>query len=462
MQSMTSANRQTSVHLSIILKEAQWYFFTIEALNGAGLKETAYSNGLALDITPPNIEELLLDIQTQTSSHSQPSLPSGGRRLRRSVWDTPADADQTDEFGVSPSVRWCNNSGDPLCDSKQRSDRLLLFSWKAPSDAESEISSVEWCASSRRESCDIVSWTAVDASITSIEHSLSQPLASGTVILIKLRVTNGAGMVSTTISKPLLIDSTAPTVGVVIIGNTLAPKYLRKDEPVIADWRGFVDHESGLSHFEWAVCHADSTEECITPFVNVGLNASIENYALDIKPGVSYVVVVRAHNKVGLFSKAVSNQFILDVAPPAAITVYDGSNERNDLEIQRSASEISANWSPLTDSNGRITEYEMCVGTAQENCDVSDFVSLGIALKGTITGLTLNHTGRYFVTVRATNEAGYSIVAASNGVRVDSTPPVGGKVRDGQTLVDIDFQAAGTFIYANWDEFQDVESEIIR
>ncbi|KAJ7389360.1 hypothetical protein OS493_032217 [Desmophyllum pertusum] len=118
--------------------------------------------------------------------------------------------------------------------------------------------------------------------------------------------------------------------------------------------------------------------------------------------------------------------------------------------------------SPFTDSNGRITEYEMCVGTEQEKCDVSDFVTLGNTLKGTITGLSLNHTGRYFVTVRATNEAGYSTMATSNGVRVDSTPPVGGEVRDGQTLADIDYQASGAHIYANWDEFQDVESEVIR
>ena len=421
MQSMTDAELQTSAHLSIILQEGQRYFFTVEAVNGAGLKETAYSDGVTVDLTLPRIGEVLFD------------------------------ADKS-----------CDNSGDASCDLKQRSDRLLAFSWETPTDVESGISSIEWCASGRPEACDVIMWTAVESSDTSVEHSLSTSLSSGTVVFIKLRVTNGAGMVSTTISKPLLIDSTAPTVGVVIVGNTLETKYLRKDESVIADWSGFVDRESGLSHFEWAVCHAGATDECVTPFVNVGLTATMENSALDIRPGVSYVLVVRAHNKIGLFSEAVSNQFILDGTLPTAGTVYDGSSERNDLELQSSTSEISANWSPFTDFNGRITEYEMCVGTEQEKCDVSDFVSLGITLKGTITGLSLNHTGRYFVTVRATNEAGYSTMATTNGVRVDSTPPVGGEVRDGQTLADIDYQASGAHIYANWDEFQDIESEVTR
>ena len=465
MQSMTNADLQTSIHLQILLQEGQRYFFTVEATNGAGLKETAYSDGVTVDVTPPLIGDVSYDVQTRASS--APQQPSGNGRRRRSVWDTPADADQSDDFGVSSlrafsSVRGCNSSVNASCDVKQSSDRLLVFSWEAPADAESGISSVEWCASSSPHSCDIILWTAVEPSTTSVEHSLSTPLPSGTAVFMKVRVTNGAGMVSTSISKPLLVDSTAPTVGVVIVGNTLETKYLRKDESIIADWSGFVDHESGLSHFEWAVCHTGSRDDCLTPFVNVGLRATIENSALDIKAGTSYVLIVRAHNKVGLFSEAKSNQFILDGTPPAAGTVYDGSSDRNDLELQSSTSEISANWSPFTDSNGRITQYEMCVGTEQERCDVNDFISVGIALKGSIQGLSLNHTRKYFVTVRATNEAGYSTMATSNGVRVDSTPPVGGEVRDGQTLADIDFQDGDTYIYANWDEFEDEESDVTR
>ena len=464
---MTSANLQTRAHHYVVLKEGQWHFFTVEALNGAGLKETAHSDGVMLDSTPPSIGEVLLASETQKQADSLPPSPSGARHLARSAWDTRADADQIDAFGVSSlrtssSVQWCNVSNNSSCNIKQQSDRLLSFSWEAPFDTESGISSVEWCAGSRPELCDIVPWTDVERSRTWIKHSLSHPLASGAIVLIRVKVTNSAGMISTAISKPLLIDNTEPTKGAVIVGNTLETEYLRKEEPVTADWSGFSDQESGLSRFEWAVCHAGSTKDCITPFVDVGLKRSIRNSALDIKPGVCYVVVVRAHNKVGLFSEAVSNQFMLDLTAPISGIVYDGSDERNDAALQISESEISANWSPFADSNSRITEYEMCVGTAPEKCDVSDFVSFGMALKGTITGLSLNHSGRYFVTVRATNEVGYSSLAASNGIQVDSTPPVAGKVRDGKTLADIDFQAGGAFIYANWDEFQDVESEVTR
>ena len=463
VQSMANADLQTSIHLQILLQEGQRYFFTVEATNGAGLKETAYSDGVTVDVTPPRIGGVSYNVQTKTSSAPQHS--SGSARRRQSVWDTPSDRDETDgvsSLRVFSSVRGCNNSVNDSCNVKQSSDRLLVFSWEAPADAESGINSVEWCAGSSPHSCDIILWEAVEPSTTSVELSLCTPITSGTVVFIKLRVRNGVGMQSTSISKPLLVDSTAPTDGVVIVGNTLETKYLGKDESLIADWSGFLDHESGLSHFEWAVCKATVRDDCIVPFVDVGLKATIENSALDIQPGISYVLIVRAHNKVGLFSETESNQFILDRTPPTAGTVYDGSSERTDHELQSSTSEISANWSPFTDSNGRISLYEICVGTEQEKCDVIGFVSLGIALKSSIQGLSLNHTKRYFVTVRATNQAGYSTMAASNGVLVDSTPPVGGEVRDGQTLTDIDFQAGDTYMYANWDEFQDLESDVTR
>ena len=62
--------------------------------------------------------------------------------------------------------------------------------------------------------------------------------------------------------------------------------------------------------------------------------------------------------------------------------------------------------------------------------------------------------------MRATSESGNSQTATSNGVRVDSTPAVRGEVRDGQALVDIDYQADDTYVYANWDNFQDEESDV--
>lgn len=418
VKDMTSADLQTSVVHSIVPQEGLQYFVTVEATNGAGLKQTTSSDGITVDTSPPAVAGVYHGVEREDKGVTQ--LMSQG-------------------------------VGDKL-----------TFHWDKPYDSESGISSVVWCAGTNNKSCDIVSLTAVDPEGTSVKYSLSQPLPSGTIVFIMLVVKNGAGMISEVVTSPLLIDTTPPSVGNVTVGNTAKTKYFKKGDFITAEWSGFIDTESHLSHFEWAICQASAKDKCVNPYVNVAVTTGIKVHALGLNYGVSYVVTVRAFNKVGMFSAATSNQFILDGTKPSAGTVYDGSQRRVDIEFQSSTTELSANWSPFKDDNGEIAEYKMCLGEESGTCDVNDFVSVGINLRGKISGLSLKHNERYFVTVRATSESGYSTTATSNGVRVDSTPAVRGKVRDGQTLMDIDYQADDTYIYANWDEFQDEESDITR
>lgn len=414
---MTSAGPNTTVHHSITPQEGLQYFFTVEATNGAGLKQAVYSNGITVDTSPPIIENVHYDAERKTN----------------------------DVFQLMT----------------QKDSIQLAFYWDKPYDPETGISSVEWCAGTSNNSCNIVSLTSVDPEDTSVKHFIPESLASGTVVFVMLVVTNGAGLNSTAVAPVLLIDSTPPSVGNVTVGKTSGTSYFKKGDSVIATWSGFGNNQSSFSHFEWTICQASAKDKCVIPYKNVGVKTTINIDVTGIDYGVSYVVVVRAFNKVGLFGEANSKEFILDGLKPSAGTVYDGLERRKDIEFQSSYTHLSANWSPFTDANGRITDYEMCVGTEPGRCDVSgQFLSLGIKLTGTIKGLNLSHNGRYFVNVRAKGESGYSTTSTSNGVRVDSTPAVGGKVRDGQTLMDIDYQAGDTFIYANWDEFQDEESDV--
>ena len=415
VKEMTSVDLQTSVQHPLASQEGLQYFFTVEATNGAGLTQTISSDGITVDTSPPVIA------------------------------------------GVHHGVNR-GDEGVPQVMLQGVGDHLVFF-WDMPYDKESGISSVKWCAGTNNNSCDIVSLISVGIEDTSVRYSFSKPLASGTIVFIKLVVSNGAGMSSEVLTPPLLIDTTPPLIGNVTIGNSAGTKNFKKEDSISAEWSG-SDDESHLSHFEWAICQASAKDKCVSPYVNVGSKTTIRIDAVGLNYGVSYVVVIRAFNKVGMFNEATSNQFILDGTGPAAGTVYDGSQRLKDTEFQSSTTQLSANWSPFTDSNGKIVEYDMCVGSNPGTCDVSDFVSFGMNIRGIITGLSLKHNKRYFITVRATSESGYSTTASSNGVRIDNTPAVKGLVRDGQTLTDIDFQAEDTYIYANWDEFQDEESDV--
>ena len=413
---MTSADLQTSVRHIIASEEGLQYFFTVEATNGAGLKQTILSDGITVDTSPPVIVGVYHGVESERDNVLQVMFQSVGDQL--------------------------------------------VFYWDKPFDEESGILSVEWCAGANNNSCDIVPLISVDIENTSVKYSMSKSLASGATVFIMLIVTNGVGMTSKVVTPPLLIDTTPPSVGNVTVGNNAETKYFRKTDLITAEWHGFVDNESRLDHFEWAICLASTKDKCSISYVNVAIKTAINIDALGLDYGVSYAVIIRAFNKVGLFSEATSNQFILDGTGPSAGTVYDGSQPRKDIEFQSSTIQLSANWSPFTDSNGEIAEYEMCVGAEPGTCEESDFVGFDVNLSGTITGLSLKHNKRYYVTVRATSKSGYSTAATSNGVRVDSTPAVRGMVRDGWALTDIDYQADKTYIYANWEEFQDEESGV--
>lgn len=415
---MTNAGLQTRAWLSIASQDGSQYFFTVEATNGAGLKQIFSSDGVTIDTSPPVISKVYHGLKTEGKERAQVTSQSVGDQLS--------------------------------------------FCWDEPYDRESGLLSVKWCAGTSNNSCDITSLRSVNPEELFVKYAMSKSLSSGTIVFITLSVTNGAGLTSEVVSPPLLIDTTPPSQGHVSVGNSTETKYIKSSDLINTQWHGFADNESGLRHFEWAICQASVKDKCISPYANIGLKTTMSIDALGLSYGVSYIVIVRAFNKVGLFSQVSSNQFILDGGGPSPGNVYDGLQQRMDIEIQKSSREISANWSPFTDKHGKLAEYKMCVGTDPGACDVSDFVSFGTKLKGTISALNLTHNGKYFATVRAMSKSGYSTIATSNGVRVDSTPPVRGKVRDGQTTTDIDYQADGTFIYANWDDFRDDESDVTK
>ena len=57
------------------------------------------------------------------------------------------------------------------------------------------------------------------------------------------------------------------------------------------------------------------------------------------------------------------------------------------------------------------------------NCNENDFKNVGEATSHLITSLDIEHPGTYYVTVKATNNAGMSSREVSEVIRIDSTPP---------------------------------------
>jgi hypothetical protein len=74
--------------------------------------------------------------------------------------------------------------------------------------------------------------------------------------------------------------------------------------------------------------------------------------------------------------------------------------------------------------------------------------------------MPLEHGTRYYVTVRAWNEAGLQTTVVSDGFMIDVTPPVSGVVFNTGLHSNAHAQSSTTAISASWHGFEDSESGV--
>jgi hypothetical protein len=121
-----------------------------------------------------------------------------------------------------------------------------------------------------------------------------------------------------------------------------------------------------------------------------------------------------AGNLSGIFYQNLN----IDWTPPAAVTnINDGLAA--DITFTNSASTLSANWSPSSDTNSAIARYFYAIGTTAGATDVLGWTDNWYNDTATATGLALVDGQIYYVSVKAENGAGLqSTVFTSNGQTV--------------------------------------------
>ena len=180
----------------------------------------------------------------------------------------------------------------------------------------------------------------------------------------------------------------------------------------------------------------------------------------------SYFIRLTQISASGTTKTSDSLPFSLDYTSPEAGLVLDGlgsDDSRNcssnttfssehqctsrsfsetDLDYTNNTYEISARWIDFRDNESNIAHYFWCVGSKPLHDDIMLCENATGSLNSTLRGLSLQHNDRYYVTLVACNYAGLCTVKSSDGVLVDTTPPVMNYVRDGLIGPDIDFQVS--------------------
>ena len=182
----------------------------------------------------------------------------------------------------------------------------------------------------------------------------------------------------------------------------------------------------------------------------------------------SYFIRLTQLSATGITKTSDSLPFSIDYTSPEAGSVLDGlgsDDSRNcssnttfsskqqctsrsfsetDLDYTNNTYEISARWLDFRDNDSDIAHYFWCVGSKPLYDDIMMCENATDNLNRTLKGLSLRHNDMYYVTLVACNYAGLCTAKSSDGVLVDTTPPVMDYVRDGLVGPDIDFQVSLT------------------
>ena len=295
-------------------------------------------------------------------------------------------------------------------------------------------------------------------------------LVSGQKYCVKIKAENLAGVESDIISSDgFLVDVSPPDLrhAMVLDGQDEDDiDYQISKTQLSATWTGIQDYESGVQHFEVAVSRNRAGQPDITSFRDVGHNASATVSGLNLNNEVYYIIMC-AINNAGLKSCSASDGVLIDPTPPSSGVVHDGILEP-DIHYQASTNTLSANWERIWDLESRIERFEWGIVEDGEGL-VQEFTDVGLQTHVTATCiLCLKHGHNYAVSLRVHNRAGKLTELSSNGVIIDTTPPVPSKVKPTPSASEWRFsEETGTYysstavhINVNWENFKERESEL--
>lgn len=381
---ISAGGRSTTRYL-----EGHTYISGIEVMNSVGLKSVYWTNGVFIDSSPPKITNLTIAFYPQEDS---------------------------------------------------------LRAWWLVNDKESGIKSILWGLGTTPDSNDIKNSTFVSSLSTNISVS-SVSFQQGLICFLNVLAVNNGGLQSKTSSNPITLDRSAPSSGFVDAFYSFSPSYNQDERKalnstVVVTWTGFTDPESGIKSFSWAMGTdtlnlkqgASDMYTAVFSGESVG-GVHIRNQTLVANK--TYFVCIRVTNGVGLHRTECSLGMLVIMGQLSAGVVSDGPLvSADDIDFQLDDKAICAHWNGFRDPVFGISRYDWCIADmppdphGSETCQWPFMVVSHLKTKASrFHNLTLSHGKKYYITVRAQNAKGDTIMSSSDGIIVDRTPPIGKSVQ---------------------------------
>ncbi|KAK3589130.1 hypothetical protein CHS0354_017096 [Potamilus streckersoni] len=277
-------------------------------------------------------------------------------------------------------------------------------------------------------------------------------------------------------SNGVFVDESPPSDGKVRIENQ-DNGYLRGNSDIAISWSMFTDsafsnwYATSIHHYSYAIgkysIHHYSYFIGITPggqeivpYTNVGYSTSVIYASLNLTNGATCYASVKATDFAGLSTISVSPGVSVDITSPISGRVTIGNAKYSNMRA--SYDTIRVHWEGFSDPESGISTVYVGIGSLTGKDDIFPFKPSSSQHEEFSGEKRLIDGHRYFATVKVFNRAGLMVQASSDAFLVDTSPPEGGVVSDGNysQAVDVDFDRELDQISSHWYGFHDPHSGI--
>eukprot|EP00117_Sycon_ciliatum_P013766 scpid2836/ scgid1491/ len=285
-------------------------------------------------------------------------------------------------------------------------------------DAESGISRCDFELRTSQGDNKVWSATVLDPQ-TSVSLNADM-LPTGQKLITHVTCWNQAGLTSFNVSDGVVVDSSRISLSSI----RLQVDYESGVQPEVQVWLdGVEDSESGVETISAFLIDVSTTE----PVYSVNQMDFSSYFAIsgaNLTQGGQYFIRVTLRDRSGWRTTAESDQFIFDSTAPSEGSVNDGIGL--DIDYTSHVSSLSANWASITDSESGISHFDYAIGTTPGGTQTLSYTNVGTSTSATCpnTQCQIKPGVKYYATVRATNGANLKSWFISDGVTVDTTPPL--------------------------------------
>ncbi|XP_046562947.1 uncharacterized protein LOC124271840 [Haliotis rubra] len=229
-------------------------------------------------------------------------------------------------------------------------DTFFINAQYNASDPHSDIREADLCLGRTTRDCHHMDWQRSSHNDGDITRQFQIP--GGTPVWIKVRVINNVDLMKVGVSDhPIIVDTSPPEPGIVYDGPFFRHdlNFTKDADKICANWFGFYDPESGISHYEMSVL--DDTNTTISEPVSLDHKTHETCVQLSsnqrLEHGKAYRFYTTAFNAghKQLNVSAMSDGVIVDLTAPVPGDVVDGIRHSFvDVEFSTHVATVGTQW----------------------------------------------------------------------------------------------------------------------